>query len=155
MIVMLLLFVKIPLVSKINFKFYSSTIVEFYFKEAINAMVVNSVTLVLVSHVLTKTNVQDEFVTSLKILIASILKFGLQLKGIPGDSILRSRYRVGWRSVTRDSLKYQVHFSYLTCENRLQEAMSVIAETTLIWTRVTLETVVGDQSHERYIIYCI
>ena len=75
--------------SKINFNFYSSTIVEFYFKEAINAMVVNSVTLVLVSHVLTKTNVQDEFVTSLKILIASILKFGLQLKGIPGDSTLR------------------------------------------------------------------
>ena len=69
-----------------NFKFYSSTIVEFYFKEAINAMVVSSVTLVLVSHVLTKTNVRDEFVTSLKILIASILKFGLHVKGIPGDS---------------------------------------------------------------------
>ena len=114
-------------------------------------MVVNSVTLVLVSHVLTKTNVQDEFVTSLKILIASILKFGLHVKDIPGDRTLQSRYRVGWLSVTRDSLKYEVHFSYLTCENRLQEAMSVIAETTLIWTRVTLETVVGDQSHERYI----
>jgi len=52
-------------------------------------MVVSSVTLVLVSHVLTKTNVQDEFVTSLKILIASILKFGLHVKGIPGDSTLR------------------------------------------------------------------
>ena len=89
MIVMLLLFVKILLVSKMNFKFYLSTIVEFYFKEAINAMVVSSVTLVLVSHVLTKTNVQDEFVTSLKILIASILKFGLHVKGIPGDSTLR------------------------------------------------------------------
>ena len=30
--------------------------------------------------------------------------------------------------------------------------MSVIAETTLIWTHVLLETVVGDQSHERYLV---
>ena len=44
------------------------------FKEAINAMAVSPVILVLVSHAPTKTNVQDKFVTSLKILIASILK---------------------------------------------------------------------------------
>ena len=95
-----------------------------FFKGAINAMAVNPVTLVLVNHAPTKTNVQDKFVTNLKILIVSILKFGLHIK-------------------------YHFSFSNLTCENGKQEAMNVIAETTLIWTHVTLETVVGDRLHER------
>ncbi len=52
--------------------------------------------------------------------------------------------RVGRRS----DIKHSLHYN-LTCENGKQEAMNVIAETTLIWTHVTLETVVGDRSHAR------
>ena len=52
-------------------------------------MAVSPDILVLVSHAPTKTNVQDKFVTSLKILIASILKFGLHIKKVPDTIILQ------------------------------------------------------------------
>ena len=90
MTVMLLLFVKIQSVSRwILYEEHGNTApwslegvmkISSLFKAAINAMAVSPVILVLVSHVPTKTNVQDKFVTSLKILIASILKFGLHIK---------------------------------------------------------------------------
>ncbi len=57
-----------------------------FFKEAINAMAVSPVTLVLVNHAPTKTNVQDKFVTSLKIQIVTILKFRIHIRGTKTDN---------------------------------------------------------------------